>query len=283
MLDINNIYVTFSDGTCALENITLSLPSHCICGVVGMNGAGKSTLFNSIMGLLNPQKGTISINNLSIKQALKQNTIAYVPQNSNIDWNFPVLVEDVVMMGRYGYMGLMRRPKVQDKKAVDEALERVNLSDLRYRQISELSGGQKKRMFVARALAHNGSIILLDEPFNGIDINTEENLVTLFKSLAKNGKLILVSTHNLGSVPHFCDQVILINRHLIATGPVSKVFTAENLSRSFGGMLRHLNVSSTQLHKDTDGRSVTVLSDDEHPLVLYGKDQDAEIIHRNKS
>lgn len=281
MLDIKHIHVTFPDGNCALNDITLSLPSHCICGVVGMNGAGKSTLFNAIMDLLRPQKGSITINNLPNKKALKKNVIAYVPQSNNIDWDFPILVEDVVMMGRYGYMGFMRRPAPQDKQAVDEALERVSLSALRHRQIGELSGGQKKRMFVARALAHNGSIILLDEPFNGVDIKTEENLVTLFKSLAQNGKLILVSTHNLGSVPHFCDRVILINKCLIASGQVSDVFTAENLSLSFGGMLRHLNVSSSQLHNDTDNRSVTILSDDERPLVLYGKDDEAKIVQRN--
>lgn len=282
MLKINNLAVRYKKDEVVLHDINLSLSGNCICGLVGMNGAGKSTLFKAIMGLTPFQAGDIKINQHSIKTALKKNLLSYVPQNNDIDWNFPLLVKEVVMMGRFGQMGLMRRPTPPDHLAVNQAIEKLGLSDLQDRQIGELSGGQKKRMFVARALAHDGDIILLDEPFNEVDINTEKILINLFKSLAARGKLILVSTHNLGSVPHFCEQVVLINKKIVAQGPVHEVFNSHNLSLAFGQMLRHLNVSSSQLHEDVDPRSVTILSDDEHPLVLYGSENENKIVQKKQ-
>lgn len=270
-IELNNVGVTYPNGHTALEGVSGKLHGKKICGLVGVNGAGKSTLFKAIMGFVTPTTGNVTIAGQAVRRALKNNLVSYVPQTEEVDWNFPVLVEDVVMMGRYGHMGFLRHPSKIDRKAVDDALERVGMGAYKRRQIGELSGGQKKRVFVARALAQGGKIILLDEPFTGVDIKTEESLIALFRSLAADGCLILVSTHNLGSVPSFCDDVMLINRTLLAYGPVETTFTQENLAKAFGGMLRHHRLVGTELHDDDDDRSVTVLTDDERPLVFYGE------------
>lgn len=272
IINIKDVCVTYPNGHTALENVSGVLHGGTICGLVGVNGAGKSTLFKTIMGFVRPRSGEITIKGKSIKQALRDNLISYVPQTEDVDWDFPVLVEDVVMMGRYGYMGFLRRPSHADRLAVDDALERVDMGAYKKRQIGELSGGQKKRVFVARALAQGGEVILLDEPFTGVDIKTEDSLIGLFHSLANEGRLILVSTHNLGSVPHFCDEVMLINKRVLAYGPVETTFTHENLAKTFGGMLRQHELIGSDLHDDEDQRSVSVLSDDERPLVFYGEE-----------
>lgn len=270
-IELNNVGVTYPNGHTALEGVTAGLHAGTICGLVGVNGAGKSTLFKAIMGFVAPTTGRVTIAGQGVRLALKNNLVSYVPQTEDVDWNFPVLVDDVVMMGRYGHMGFLRRPSMADRQAVDEALERVDMGAYKKRQIGELSGGQKKRVFVARALAQGGQIILLDEPFTGVDIKTEDSLIALFRSLAAEGRLILVSTHNLGSVPYFCDEVMLINKSLLACGPVETTFTQENLSKAFGGMLRHHQLVGADLHDDADARAVTVLTDDERPLVFYGE------------
>ena len=272
IIELNNVGVTYPNGQIALEGVNATLRTGTICGLVGVNGAGKSTLFKAIMGFVKPTVGKVSIAGQEVRQALKTNLVSYVPQTEEVDWNFPVLVEDVVMMGRYGHMGFMRRPARADHQAVDNALERVDMGAYKKRQIGELSGGQRKRVFVARALAQGGQIILLDEPFTGVDIKTEESLVALFRSLAREDRLILVSTHNLGSVPNFCDDVMLINQSLLAHGPVETTFTQSNLAKAFGGILRHHQLVGADLHDDEDRRSVTVLTDDERPLVLYGEE-----------
>jgi len=272
IIELNNVGVTYPNGQIALEGVNATLRTGTICGLVGVNGAGKSTLFKAIMGFVKPTVGKVSIAGQEVRQALKKNLVSYVPQTEEVDWNFPVLVEDVVMMGRYGHMGFMRRPARADYQAVDNALERVDMGAYKKRQIGELSGGQRKRVFVARALAQGGQIILLDEPFTGVDIKTEESLVALFRLLAREDRLILVSTHNLGSVPNFCDDVMLINQSLLAHGPVETTFTQSNLAKAFGGILRHHQLVGADLHDDEDRRSVTVLTDDERPLVLYGEE-----------
>jgi manganese/iron transport system ATP-binding protein len=200
-----------------------------------------------------------------------------VPQAEEVDWTFPVLVEDVVMMGRYGRMNLMRIPRAADRAAVSTALERVGLADLRKRQIGELSGGQRKRVFLARALAQESEIILLDEPFTGVDVKTENAIIALLRAMRDEGRLMLVSTHNLGSVPDFCDEVVLFNKTVLAQGPTATTFTEANLATAFGGSLRHIRLGGGALHDDDDDRRVTVLTDDERPLVLYGP-RDAETL-----
>lgn len=199
-LIVDNATVTYSNGHTAIYDASFNITGGSICALVGINGSGKSTLFKTIMGLVTPTKGRVTLNNAAIKTALKQNIIAYIPQTEEVDWNFPVLVSDVVMMGRYSKMGFLRIPSQKDKQIVADALARVDLTGLEQRQIGELSGGQKKRVFLARALAQEGKVLLLDEPFTGVDVKTENAIIELLRSLRSNGYLILVST-NLGSVP----------------------------------------------------------------------------------
>lgn len=245
-IDIENVTVAYH-GKIALHSASLQLQPGTICGLVGMNGAGKSTLFKAIMGFVKPNTGRILINGLPIRQVQKRNLVAYVPQSEEVDWNFPVNVYDVVMMGRYGYMNLLRIPRSIDKQAVRESLERVEMWPLRDRQIGELSGGQKKRTFFARALAQHGTVLLLDEPFAGVDIKTEKLMINLLMELRQTGHTILVSTHDLESITTFCDQVVLINRSILAYGNTSEVFTEENLSRTFGGSVGDFSSAKSRL------------------------------------
>ncbi|MFP3036830.1 MAG: manganese/iron ABC transporter ATP-binding protein [Arsenophonus sp. ER-BJ3-MAG3] len=279
-LVVDNVTVIYNNIHTAIYNASFNITGGSICALVGINGSGKSTLFKTIMGLVKPEKGSVTLNNAPIKAALKKNIIAYIPQNEEIDWNFPVLVSDVVMMGRYGKMGILRIPSKKDKQIVSDAVNRVNLIGLEKRQIGELSGGQKKRVFLARALAQEGKVLLLDEPFTGVDVKTENSIIELFRSLRTNGYLILVSTHNLGSVPEFCDQVILVNRTILASGPIETTFTKKNLQVAFGGVLRHINLSCTELHDDNDPRSLSVITDDERAAVFYGYHEGASIIKK---
>ncbi|MBE2896286.1 ATP-binding cassette domain-containing protein [Pasteurellaceae bacterium HPA106] len=269
---VDNLSVRYNNGHTALYDVSFTLGAGTTCALVGVNGSGKSTLFKSIMGLVKPLTGSVRLCDMSVKTALKQNFVSYVPQTEEVDWQFPVSVYDVVMMGRYGYMGFLRRPQARDKEKVEQAMARVDISHLKDRQIGELSGGQKKRVFLARALAQESRIILLDEPFTGVDVKTENAIIDLLGALRDEGHLILVSTHNLGSVPHFCDQVVMINRTLIAKGDTESTFTQRNLERAFGGVLRHLTLAGADLHDDEDKRALTVLTDDEHALVFYGED-----------
>ena len=269
-ISVRDLSVTYGNGFTAVRDASFELDPGTICALVGVNGSGKSTIFKAIMGFVKPSAGQVRLCGLAVETALKKNIVAYVPQSEDIDWNFPVLVEQVVMMGRYGHMNFLRMPSRADRYKVDEALERVGMSEYRRRQIGELSGGQKKRVFLARALAQEARIILLDEPFTGVDVKTEVAIIGLLSELRASGHLILVSTHNLGSVPDFCDRVVLINRTVLAAGPTSEVFTRGNLERAFGGVLRDFRLGGRDLHDDDDARSLTVLTDDERPLVFYG-------------
>jgi manganese/iron transport system ATP-binding protein len=268
------VTVTYRSGLTALTDASFAIPKGTITALVGVNGAGKSTLFKAIMGFLPLARGRIRLLGLPVKQALKQNLVAYVPQAEEVDWSFPVLVEDVVMMGRYGHMGFLRRPSANDRAKVDQALQRLGLTDLRLRQIGELSGGQKKRVFLARALAQEGKIILLDEPFTGVDVTTEEQIIDLLRTLRDEGHVMLVSTHNLGSVPDFCDRTILVKGTVLAHGPTETIFTRDNLERAFGGVLRHYTLGGTDLHEDDDAREIRIITDDERPFVQYGRKGD---------
>ena len=272
-----DVTVTYRNGTTALRNASFEIPTGTITALVGVNGAGKSTLFKALMGFVPAAKGHISILGYPVKAALKQNIVAYVPQAEEVDWSFPVLVEDVVMMGRYGHMGFLRTPRAADHAAVSNSLDRVNMTEFRDRQIGELSGGQRKRVFLARALAQDGQVILLDEPFTGVDVQTEDAIITLLREMRDEGRVMLVSTHNLGSVPEFCDRTVLVKETVLAFGPTETTFTRENLEIAFGGVLRHFVLSGSDLHDDDDQREIRVISDDERPLVMYDtkpKEQD---------
>ncbi len=267
-----DVTVTYRNGLTALSHASFEIPRGTVTALVGVNGAGKSTLFKAIMGFVPVAGGEIRLLGMTVPEALRRNLVAYVPQSEEVDWAFPVLVEDVVMMGRYGKMNFLRIPRPADRAAVEGALRRVGMWDYRKRQIGELSGGQHKRVFLARALAQDGQVILLDEPFTGVDLQTEEQIIRLLGELRDEGRVMLVSTHNLGSVPEFCDRVVLVKGTVLAYGPTETTFTRENLERAFGGVLRHFTLGGQALHDDDDARSITIYSDDERPLVHYGEE-----------
>ncbi|MBB4144014.1 manganese/iron ABC transporter ATP-binding protein [Rhizobium rhizoryzae] len=270
-LSVSHVTVAYKNGHVALRDASFNIPKGTITALVGVNGAGKSTLFKAIMGFIGLAEGHVDMLGMPARQALKQNLVAYVPQAEEVDWNFPVLVEDVVMMGRYGHMNFLRIPSRRDKEMVTQALRRVNMEAFRKRQIGELSGGQRKRVFLARALAQEGQVILLDEPFTGVDVTTEEQIISLLKSLRDEGRIMLVSTHNLGSVPDFCDRTVFVKGTVIAYGRTEETFNETNLEKAFGGVLRHFILGGADLHDDDDARHVRVITDDERPYVTYGK------------
>mgnify|MGYP000076636166 FL=1 len=265
-LSVRDVTVTYRNGHTALRDVTFDIPTGTITALVGINGSGKSTLFKAIMGFVRAAKGAIAILGDSVDHALKRNLVAYVPQSEEVDWNFPVLVRDVVMMGRYGHMNMLRMARAADHAAVDAALARVGMEGFRDRQIGELSGGQKKRVFLARALAQDARVILLDEPFTGVDVKTETAIVTLLRALREEGRVMLVSTHNLGSVPEFCDRTVLLKQTVLAYGPTAEVFTQANLEKAFGGVLRRFALGETAAG---EARAVSVITDDERPFVVY--------------
>ncbi len=268
---VQGVTVRYNNGHTAIHDVSFELQGGMTCALVGVNGSGKSTLFKSLMGQLKPRQGFIRLCGLPVDKALKQNLIAYVPQSEEVDWQFPVSVYDVVMQGRYGYLNFLRIPKAGDKQKVQDAMQRVDIAHLAHRQIGELSGGQKKRVFLARALAQQSRVILLDEPFTGVDVKTEDAIVDLLGQLRAQGHLILVSTHNLGMVPDFCDQVVMINRTVVAAGSTAETFNQHNLEQTFGGVLRHFHLAGNDLHEDEDARTLTVITDDERPAVFYGQ------------
>lgn len=278
-LSVRDVTVAYSNGHVALYDASFTLGPGTICALVGVNGSGKSTLFKAIMGFVRPLKGTVLISGEPVKTAHKRNWVAYVPQSEDVDWAFPVSVWDVVLMGRYGYMNFLRMPRAEDKRLALQSLERVGMADFRERQIGELSGGQKKRVFLARALAQEGRVVLLDEPFTGVDVKTEAAIIDLLRELRESGHIVLVSTHDLGSVPEFCDQVVIINRKVIAAGPTAATFNEKNLTQAFGGALRNLRID----HTDVPGAAqneLRVLTDDEDALV-FG--QDGQPVSRRSS
>lgn len=261
---VSDVTVTYRNGHTALRTASFTTPIGSIAALVGVNGSGKSTLFKAIMGFVRLSKGSIRIFGMPVRKALKQNLVAYVPQSEDVDWNFPVLVEDVVMMGRYGHMNFLRTPSATDHAAVADALSRVNMLGFRKRQIGELSGGQKKRVFLARAIAQEARVILLDEPFTGVDVKTEDQIIVLLKELRDSGAVMLVSTHNLGSVPEFCDRTVLIKGTVLASGPTEDIFTEANLEKTFGGALRHHRLNTASKTANV----LDVVGDGENPLVL---------------
>jgi manganese/iron transport system ATP-binding protein len=274
-LRLDDVSVTYRSGVTAVDAASFALPQGTITALVGVNGSGKSTLFKAIMGFVPVATGRVEILGMPAREALAKNLVAYVPQAEEVDWTFPVLVEDVVMMGRYGHMNWLRRPGARDRVLVESALARVGMAEFRGRQIGELSGGQRKRVFLARALAQQGVVILLDEPFTGVDVTTEDQIVALLRELRDEGKVLLISTHNLGSVPEYCDRAVLIDRRVLVSGPTETVFTQENLEQAFGGKLRHFVLGGAALHHDDeDRRRLTVLTDDERPFVIYSEDRE---------
>lgn len=218
----------------ALSGVSLELLPGRIIGVIGMNGSGKSTLFASIMGTVKVAAGEVRLFGGDPAAARRSNRVSYVPQAEAVDWDFPISVSDVVMTGRYGRLGVTRRARASDREAVAEAIERVGLSDLADRQIGELSGGQRKRVFVARGIAQDASLMLLDEPFAGVDKGSEHTIIHLLRSLADEGRGILISTHDLAGVPELCDEVVLLKNRVLFHGVPAEALDAERLAMAFG-------------------------------------------------
>ena len=238
-ISLKGVNVKYNNNV-ALKDASIDIPYHSFTGVIGMNGAGKSTLFKAIMGLVTPQTGIITICGDDPSTAQKHGHVAYVPQSELVDWDFPVSVYEVVMMGRVGTQNIFKTASNVDHETVRVALERVNMTAFKDRQIGELSGGQKKRVFVARALAQGADILLLDEPFAGLDATTEKSLISLLISLKEGGKTIVLATHDLLSLPDTCDHVALVKSTIIAYGKTKEVFTRELVEKTFDGTLNHI-------------------------------------------
>lgn len=223
--------------TLALDGVDLTLEAGLVHGLIGMNGSGKSTLYKSLMGLVRPLAGHVQLFGEDPQLARDRGRVAYAPQSELVDWHFPVSVREVVAMGRYGRLGFQRRLRPEDRAAIDEALERTELTPFADRQIGALSGGQRKRAFVARGLAQGAELLLLDEPFAGVDQRTEATITALLRELATEGRTILVSTHDLVAVPRLCDRVALLNRRIVAEGEPTDVLRPEPLAEAFGGFI----------------------------------------------
>lgn len=233
-LEIHDLTVAF-DRKPVLWNIDLTLPQGKLVGIIGPNGAGKSTLIKAVMGLLPLSSGYSLVLNQPVKEV--RNLISYVPQRESVDWDFPASVLDVVMMGRYGKLGLFKRPRKADKDVAMDSLKKVGMEAYANRQISQLSGGQQQRTFLARALAQQADVYFMDEPFAGVDAATEKAIIDLLRNMTASKKTIVVVHHDLPSVTQYFDWVILLNTRLIAHGPTEKVFTQENLQETYGGKL----------------------------------------------
>jgi len=217
-----------------LWDVDLGIPEGKLAAIVGPNGAGKTTLIKAIVGLIKPVSGGVHFQDIEIKNGKFKNKIAYVPQSGSVDWDFPATVLDVVTMGRYGHLGWFRRPGKLDKSMALETLEKVGMQDYASRQISQLSGGQQQRVFLARALIQQAEIYFMDEPFKGVDAQTEKSIVLLLKKLKEEGKTVIVVHHDLSTVTSYFDWVILINLRIVANGLVEEVFNEKNLSLAYG-------------------------------------------------
>lgn len=222
-----------------LKEISFTVPEGKLIGIIGPNGAGKSTLIKAALELIPKASGSISIYGKSYRSQRK--LIGYVPQRGSVDWDFPTNALDVVLMGRYGHIGWIKRPSKKDIEFAYECLDKVGMRDYATRQISQLSGGQQQRVFLARALAQDASIYFMDEPFVGVDAATEKAIITILNELKSQGKTVLVVHHDLQTVKEYFDWVLLINLRKIAIGPTEEVFTMENLQRTYGGRLAFLD------------------------------------------
>lgn len=218
----------------ALDRVELTLDPGRVCALVGMNGSGKSTLFKTLMGMVTPARGTVRVGGVEPVAARRSGLLGYVPQSEAVDWSFPLSVRDVVTMGRYGRMGFTRRAGRADRAAVDDALERVELTELANRQIGRLSGGQRKRAFVARGIAQGARILLLDEPFAGVDKRSEATITALLRGLAADGATVLISTHDLHALPGLADEAVLLMRRVLVHGSPEEALRPENLALAFG-------------------------------------------------
>ncbi len=243
ILDVSHLTVRYGEHL-ALEDVTFHLHVGERIAVVGPNGAGKSTLFKVIAGVIRPTAGEVRIYG---SHPLQHVCIGYVPQRSQVEWRFPVTVEDVVMMGRTAQIGLLRRAGKEDRERVRQALETVGLAEMARRPIQSLSGGQQQRMFIARALAQQAELLLMDEPLNGLDIPSQESILALLDTLRAQGVTLMIATHDLDQAARFFDKVMLLNRRVIGFGLPQEVFTPQQLQRAYGGRLKIVENESEQI------------------------------------
>jgi manganese/zinc/iron transport system ATP- binding protein len=222
-----------------LWDVDVALPAGKLIAIVGPNGAGKSTLMKAVLGLVPPASGWVRVFDRPVRRA--RHLIGYVPQRESVDWDFPVDALDVVMMGRYGRLGWVRRPGRTDRDAAHAALAKVGMEQFASRQISQLSGGQQQRVFLARALAQEAALYFMDEPFAGVDAATERAIVDVLRALRAEGKTVVAVHHDLQTVPEYFDHVVMLNMRLVAAGPTQEVFTRENLQKTYGGRLTLLD------------------------------------------
>lgn len=232
-LEVRGLTVRYAE-VVALDDVDVAVAPGTACGLVGVNGSGKSTLFKAVVGLVRPRSGTVEVLGGSAEAARRRGAVAYVPQADELDRDFPVDVGDVVLMGRYHRMGATRRPAAADRAAVADALERVGLTALADRQVGRLSGGQRQRVLLARAIAQEADLLLLDEPFTGVDAASEAAVTAVLGELLDAGCSIVLSTHDLAMLPALCAQSVLLHQRVLAHGPTAQVLTPENLARTFG-------------------------------------------------
>jgi manganese/zinc/iron transport system ATP- binding protein len=235
---IRDLTVAYRDKP-VLWDIDLTIPEGCLAAIIGPNGAGKSTLIKSVLGLVPIAAGNITF--YGRPYTAQRRIVGYVPQRGSVDWDFPTEALDVVLMGRYGRLGWLRRPSARDREIAMECLRQVGMADFADRQISQLSGGQQQRVFLARALAQDARIYFMDEPFAGVDATTERAIVALLGELRKAGKTVVVVHHDLETAPVYFDWAVLLNVRLQAAGPMAEVFTMENLQRTYGGRVAFLS------------------------------------------
>ncbi|MEM9135543.1 MAG: metal ABC transporter ATP-binding protein [Actinomycetota bacterium] len=233
-LEVTDLTVAYAEKA-VLWDVDLAVPAGTLMAVIGPNGAGKTTLIKAILGLLKPAAGQVLLSGKGYEQQRRR--VAYVPQRGSVDWDFPTSVLDVVMMGRYGDLGWFRRPRRREQEMSRKALVEVGMEDFADRQISQLSGGQQQRVFLARALVQDADIYFMDEPFQGVDATTERAIIGLLQRLRADNKTVVAVYHDLQTVAEYFDWVTLLNVRRIASGPVSEVFTAENLRRTYGGRI----------------------------------------------
>jgi manganese/zinc/iron transport system ATP- binding protein len=237
-IEVHNLTVSY-DGKPVLWDIDFNLDSGKIIGIIGPNGSGKTTSLKAIMGLLKPASGFVKIFGKSLNEV--RDRVAYVPQRESVDWDFPASVLDVVLMGRSKSQNLFRRANKTDIDIALQSIEKVGLTEFKNRQISQLSGGQQQRVFIARALAQQADLYLMDEPFVGVDAATESAILELLREMKSNGKTVLIIHHDLQTVSDYFDYLVLLNTRLIAKGTPPEVLTRENLSNAYGGQLTLLS------------------------------------------
>ena len=237
-IEVTDLTIAYRDKP-VLWDVDMDVPAGILMAIVGPNGAGKTTMIKSILGLIKPAAGQVLVYGKPYKE--QRHLVGYVPQRGSVDWDFPTSVLDVVMMGRYGALGWLKRPGPSERAAALDALDKVGMKAFAQRQISQLSGGQQQRVFLARALVQDAQLYFMDEPFQGVDATTERAIVTLLQELRSVGKTVVVVHHDLQTVPEYFDWVTMLNVRRIASGPVSEVFTEQNLRHTYGGKVAFLS------------------------------------------